>query len=44
MWDEQMIKQQNKHVDLEKLYNFVVNNFFIASHLVNENYVWILKK
>jgi hypothetical protein len=28
-------------VDLEKLWNFVVNNFLIWNHLVNENYIWI---
>jgi hypothetical protein len=32
-----------KVVDLEKLWNFVADNFFIWNHLTNENYVWILK-
>ena len=30
-----------KVVDLKKLWNFVVDNFFIWIHLVMENYVWI---
>jgi phenylacetate-coenzyme A ligase PaaK-like adenylate-forming protein len=30
-----------KVADLEKLHNFVVDNFFIWSHLFKENYVWI---
>ena len=30
-----------KVVDLEKLCNFVVDNFFIWSYLIKENYVWI---
>jgi len=30
-----------KVVDLEKLWNFVVDNFFIWNHLLVENYVWI---
>ena len=30
-----------KVVDLEKLWNFVVDNFFIWNHLVKENYIWI---
>jgi hypothetical protein len=30
-------------VDLRKLLNFVVDNFFIRNHLVRENYVTILK-
>jgi hypothetical protein len=30
-----------KVVDLEKLCNFVVENFFIWIHLFKENYVWI---
>jgi hypothetical protein len=37
--DEEMI--QMKVVDLEKLHNFVVDNFFIWSHLFKENYIWI---
>jgi len=32
-----------KVVDLEKLWNFVVDNFFIWNHLVIENYVEFLK-
>ena len=32
---------RTKVVDLEKLYNFIVDNFFIWNHLVKENYVWI---
>jgi hypothetical protein len=32
-----------KVVDLEKLWNFVVDNFLIWNHLINENYVWIFK-
>ena len=32
-----------KVVDLEKLWNFIVHNFFIWDHLVKENYVWIFK-
>ena len=32
-----------KVVDLEKLWNFVVDNFLIWNHLVKENYVWISK-
>jgi hypothetical protein len=32
-----------KVLDLEKLYNFVVDNFFIWSHLVKENYVQIFQ-
>jgi len=32
---------QMKVVDLEKLWNFVVDNSFIWHHLVAENYVWI---
>jgi len=32
---------KKKVVDLEKLWNFVVDNFFIWHHLVVENYVWI---
>ena len=30
-----------KVVGLEKFWNFVVDNFLIWNHLVNENYVWI---
>jgi len=30
-----------KVVDLEKLWNFVVDKFFIWSILIVENYVWI---
>ena len=37
--DEETIKPNV--VDLEKLWNFVVNNVFIWNHLSNENYVWI---
>jgi len=37
--DGQTIK--TKGVDLEELYNFIVNNFFISNHLFKENYVWI---
>ena len=37
--DGQTIK--TKVVDLEELYNFIVNNFFILNHLFKENYVWI---
>jgi len=29
-----------KVIDLEKLYNFVVDNFFVWDHFVKENYVW----
>jgi hypothetical protein len=32
-----------KVVDLEKLYNFAVDDFFIWNHFVKENYVWISK-
>ena len=28
-----------KVIDLEKLYNFVVDNFFILNYFVKENYV-----
>jgi hypothetical protein len=35
--DEEMTKM--KAVDLEKLYNFVVDNFLIWSNFVKENYV-----
>jgi len=34
---------KTKVIDLEKLCNFVVDNFFIWNHLCNENYVWFLK-
>jgi hypothetical protein len=37
--DEEIMKM--KVVDLEKLHNFVVDIFFIWSHLFKENYVWI---
>ena len=37
--DGEMTKM--KVADLEKLYNFVVDNFFIWNHFVKENYVWI---
>jgi hypothetical protein len=30
-----------KVVYLKKLYNFIVDNFFIWNHLSMENYVWI---
>ena len=30
-----------KIVDLQKLWNYVVNNFFIWNHLIMQNYVWI---
>jgi hypothetical protein len=30
-----------KFVDLKKLCNFVVDNFFIWNHFIKENYVWI---
>jgi hypothetical protein len=40
--DDQMTKL--KVVDLEKLWNYVVDNFLIWNHLVKENYVWIFKK
>jgi hypothetical protein len=33
---------KTKVVNLEKLCNFIVENFFIWNHLSNENYVWIL--
>ena len=39
--DEEMSKI--KFVDLEKLYNFVVDNFFIWSHLVKETMFEFLK-
>ena len=39
--DEEMTKI--KVIDLEKLYNFVVDNFLIWNHFVKENYVWISK-
>ena len=32
---------KRKVVDLEKLYNFIVNNFFIWNHLSKESYIWI---
>jgi hypothetical protein len=32
---------KTKVVYLEKLYNFIVDNFFIWNHLSMENYVWI---
>jgi hypothetical protein len=32
---------KTKGADLEKLYNFVVDNVFIWNHLVKENYMWI---
>jgi hypothetical protein len=28
-------------IDVEELYNFVVDNFLIWNHLSTENYVWI---
>ena len=31
---------KTKVVGLEKLWNFVVDNFFIWNHLVTEKYVW----
>jgi hypothetical protein len=34
---------KTKVIDIEKLCNFVVDNFFIWNHLSNENYVWFLK-
>ena len=37
--DGEMAKM--KVIDPTKLYNFVVDNFFIWNHLVKENYVWI---
>ena len=36
--DEKTTKM--KVVGLEKLWNFVVDNFFIWNHLVKEKYVW----
>ena len=39
--DEEMTKI--KIVDLEKLHNFVVDNFLSWNHFVKENYVWISK-
>ena len=35
-------RPKTKAVNLEKLYNFIVDNFFIWNHLSNENYVWFL--
>ena len=32
---------KTKVIDLEKLYNFVVDNFFIWNHISRENYVRI---
>ena len=32
---------KTKVIDLKKLWNFVVDNFFIWNHLVMKNYVWI---
>jgi hypothetical protein len=37
--DEETTK--TKVVDPKKLWNFIVENFFIWNHLSNENYVWI---
>jgi hypothetical protein len=31
--------EKAKVVDLEKLYNFIVDNIFIWNHLVEDNYV-----
>ena len=30
--------------DLEKLYKFIVDNFLIWNHFIEENYVWIFYK
>jgi hypothetical protein len=32
-----------KVVDPEKLWNFIVYNFFIWNHIVNEIQIWIYK-
>ena len=32
---------KTKVINLEKLYNFVVDNFFIWNHLCLKNYIWI---
>jgi hypothetical protein len=32
-----------KVADFEKLYNFVVDNFFIWNHFIKKNYVWIFQ-
>jgi len=37
--DGEMVK--TKFIDLEELYNFIVDNFFFWNHLSKENYVWI---
>jgi len=31
---------KTKVLDLKKLYNFVVDNFFIWNYLSNKNYIW----
>jgi hypothetical protein len=41
MLDEQMTKI--KVIDLEKLYNSVVEHFLIWINFASEKYVWILK-
>jgi hypothetical protein len=33
--------RNDKGIDLEQLYNFVVENFFIWNHLSKKNYIWI---
>jgi hypothetical protein len=37
--DREMTK--TKVVDLEELYNFTIDDFFIWNHLSKENYIWI---
>jgi hypothetical protein len=37
--DREMTK--TKVVDLEELYNFTIDYFFIWNHLSKENYIWI---
>jgi hypothetical protein len=39
--DEQTTKI--KVVDLNKLYNFIVDKFLILNHLVKENYIWMFQ-
>jgi len=34
---------KTKVLDLKKLYNFIVDNFFIWNYLSNKNYIWSLK-
>jgi hypothetical protein len=35
---------KTKVVDLEKLFNFIADNFFIWNYISQENYVWIFSQ